>query len=209
MSDREREGYILIDRNILDWKWWKNHNTLIVFLWLLLKAQFHESHWGGVQINRGQVATSMKNIESDNQLSRQQVRTAISNLKSTGEITITRHSKFLVFTIANYDKYQSLTIKPTKKQQSNNHQITINQPHTNTYNTYNTDKRRNKGSLRSDLPEQIEDIIPERDLAGFPSFEDMPCIADGTKRDIPPRVRHLFGSQYDAYWRYMEKCSMS
>lgn len=210
MDGREREGYILIDRNILDWKWWNNNNTLKVFLWLMIKAQFHESYWGGVQIKRGQVATSMKNIESDNQLSRQQVRTAISNLKSTGEITITRYSKFLVFTIVNYNKYQNPTIKSTKEQQLNNHQKTIKQPHTNTYNTYKTDKRRNKVSLRSDsLPRTIEDIVPEVDLAGFPSFEDMPCIADGTKRDIPPRVRHLFDSQYDAYWRYMQQCSMS
>lgn len=56
-------------------------------------------------------------------------------------------------------------------------------------------------------PETIEEIVPERDLAGFPDFEHMPCEADGTKRDIPPNVRHLFDGDYRAYWRYMERCS--
>ena len=58
MANRAREGYVMIDRNILDWKWWQKHNTLIVFLWLLLKANFHESFFGGIKIERGQVATS-------------------------------------------------------------------------------------------------------------------------------------------------------
>ena len=57
------------------------------------------------------------------------------------------------------------------------------------------------------LPGTIEMIRPEIDLAGYPSFEDMPIEADGSKRDIPPRVRHLFDGDYGAYRRYMEKCN--
>ena len=184
MDGREREGYILIDRNILDWKWWNNNNTLKVFLWLMIKAQFHESYWGGVQIKRGQVATSMKNIESDNQLSRQQVRTAISNLKSTGEITITRHSKFLVFTIVNYNKYQNLTIKSTKEQQTNNHQKTIKQPHTNTYNTYKADNADKETAPLIPFPCGVA-VKPEwmdEDLwndVRFRKVEDIPTLLQG------------------------------
>ena len=55
------------------------------------------------------------------------------------------------------------------------------------------------------LPFSIEDIVPERDLDGFPDYEHMPCEADGTKRDIPPRVRKLFNGDYGAYHRYMER----
>ena len=199
MANREREGYVLVDRNILDWKWWRNHNTLIVFMWLLLKAQFHESHWGGVQIGRGQIATSMKNIEFDNQLSRQQVRTAISNLKSTGEITITRHSKFLVITIVNYDKYQNPTIKPTKKQQSNNHQITINQPHTNTYNTSNTIKRSNKGRSAPGSPSGEL----KRGTDAFRNKSHLLLKQDeGNADDIPARYREQFKDNFADYWAW-------
>ena len=54
------------------------------------------------------------------------------------------------------------------------------------------------------LPGSIETIKPEIDLVGCPPFEQMPV--DGTKRDIPKRVRHLFDGDYDAFRRYMERC---
>lgn len=206
-SSRDREGYILVDRNMCEWQWWNKHNTVIVFLWLLMKAQFHESQFCGVKIERGQVATTIGNIMQHNNLSKQQVRTAISNLKSTQAITLTRHSKFLVITILNYDEYQNPTRSTTKKQQSNNIHVTFKQHYTNTYNTSNTDKRRNTRSAR-DFPETIEEIDPERDLDGYPGFDEMPCEADGTKQDIPPRVRKLFDGDYRAYWRYMKECSI-
>ncbi len=204
MADREREGYVLIDRNILDWKWWQKHNTVIIFLWLLLKAQFHESFFSGIKLKRGQLATTIGNIGSANKYTIQEVRTALNSLKSTGEITIERHPRFLVITIVNYNRYQNLTIKSTIKQQSNNNQTTIEQQYTNTYNTDNTLERSNARSTRNRLPRTIEEIVPERDLVGCPPFEDMPNR--GSKRMIPQRVRKLFDGDYDAFWRYMERC---
>lgn len=203
-SSRDREGYILIDRNMCEWRWWQKHNTVIVFLWLLMKAQFHESYFKGVKVSRGQVATSVANIEKSNGLSRQEVRTAISNLKSTNAITTERYHNFIVITIVNYDEYQNLTIKKTKKQLSSNHLVTILQPHTNTYNTDNEEER-SKGSLRSDLPKTEDEIDFDRDLGGLPNIEDLPEEADGTKRDIPPRVRGLF-TDYGAFRRYIIRC---
>ena len=206
VADRDREGYILLDRNILNWQWWQKHNTLIVFLWLLMKAQFHESYFQGVKIERGQLATSLSNIEQHNKLTRQQVRTAISNLKSTNAITVTRYARFIVITIINYEEYQTLTIKPTRKQQSYNNHVTIIQPHTNTYNTDNTLERRNTRSARHPLPKTENDIRPEIDLEGCLPFDQLPSEADGTKRDIPPRVRKVFDGDYGAFRRYMERC---
>lgn len=183
MADRDREGYILLDRNILEWKWWQKHNVLIVFIWLLLKAQFHDSHFGGAKIERGQVATTIGNIGSANKLSVQEVRTSLNSLKSTGEITITRHSRFLVITIVNYDKYQNLTRKPTIKQQSRNNQSTINQQHTNTYNTYNTGERSINCSAEpypcgaTEKPEWMTDEI--WDKIKYRTAENMPGIELG------------------------------
>ena len=54
------------------------------------------------------------------------------------------------------------------------------------------------------LPGAIEVIKPEIDLNGC-RFENMPSEIDGTKRDIPKRVRHLFDGDYGAFYRYMER----
>ena len=195
MADRDREGYILLDRNILEWKWWQKHNVLIVFIWLLLKAQFHDSHFGGARIERGQVATTLGNIGSANKLSVQEVRTSLNSLKSTGEITITRHSRFLVITIVNYDKYQNLTRKPTIKQQSRNNQSTINQQHTNTYNTLNT-RKRSKGRSAPDAPSGT----PKRGTDEFRRVSHLLLKKDeGTVDDIPMIYRDQFKT-FSEYW---------
>ena len=208
MADKNY-GYIFLNKNMKQWRWVKNPNTAWTFVYLLLSANYQDHDFQNVTIHRGQVATSIASLAFNTGQSYAQARRSLSNMVSTGELTITRHSKFLVITIVKYDEYQNADNQKTNIRQTDDNQMTNKSQHLYKYNKRNTENKKNKGSLRSDLPEQIEDIIPERDLAGFPSFEDMPCIADGTKRDIPPRVRHLFGSQYDAYWRYMEKCSMS
>ena len=194
MASRNREGYILIDRNMCDWQWWHKHNTVIVFLWLLMKAQFHESYFGGQKIERGQVATTLENIEKSNGLSRQEVRTAIFNLKKTEAITITRCSKFNIITIVNYDEYQNLTITPTKKQHSNNNQITIKKPHTNTYNTYKADNADKETAPLVPFPCGVA-VKPEwmdEDLwndVRFRKVEDIPTLLQG---------------EYDTYIEYAE-----
>ena len=194
MADRDRTGYVLIDRNILEWKYWQKHNTLIVFLWLLLKANFHESYFSGVKVERGQVATSIQGIMSSCNLTRQEVKTSLVHLKSNGEINITRHSSFLIITIVNYDKYQDLNIKSNINQTSDKHQSNINQTHPNTYNTNKTDKRRNKRSAQKD------ENGPVRGSALWKAKSHILLQRDeGTLDDIPDEIRGDYKS-FQEYW---------
>lgn len=79
----------------------------------------------GVQIGRGELATSYKSLSEQTGMSVQNVRTALNHLKLTGEITSGQHSKFSVISIVNYDLYQSqLTSKLTSSQQAANKQLT-------------------------------------------------------------------------------------
>ena len=114
-------GFIKLDRGILSWGWYKDPNTMRVFVHLLLLANYHDSEFMGVTIHRGQVATSYSAIADDLKLTVQNVRTAINHLKSTNEITCKSFSKFQVISIENYDKYQGgLTGKSTPTQQATN-----------------------------------------------------------------------------------------
>jgi len=102
----EKTTWIKIDRNILNWRWFTDRNTLQVFLWLLLNANIKPNGFMGVTVKRGEVATSYKTIASQSKMTENQARTAIQHLKTTGEITVTKHSKFSVISIVNYDLYQ-------------------------------------------------------------------------------------------------------
>lgn len=117
----EPTTFIKLDRNILDWRWYKNANTMRVFLHLLINANVTDNDFETITIHRGEVAASYKSIADALVLSVQEVRTAIKHLKSTGELTVTKYSKFQVFSIVRYSSYQD---KQQANQQSSNRQST-------------------------------------------------------------------------------------
>ena len=115
-----RSGFIKIDRKIVDWRWYSDANTMRVFLHLLLIANYEDKPFEKVIIRRGEAVISYPKLARELKLSIQQARTAIEHLKTTGEITVTSHSKFSVVTVINYDKYQTAN-------RQNNRQSTGNQ----------------------------------------------------------------------------------
>jgi hypothetical protein len=129
-------GYIKIHRSILGWEWYDDKNTKIVFLHLLLNANFEDRNWHGILIKRGQVLIGRSKLAKSTCLSEQEIRTSISKLKSTNEITIESTNRFTIITLTKYDLYQSCD---TKINQQNNHQYsqptTNNQPTTNQQST--------------------------------------------------------------------------
>ena len=124
-------GYIKLHRKLLEWGWYKDQNTMIVFLHLLLIANYAESEYMGVKIHPGQAVIGRKSLAKALGMSEQNVRTALNHLKSTNEITIKATNKFSVVTIVKWELYQvddgKVTNKPTKKphndQPTTNHTI--------------------------------------------------------------------------------------
>lgn len=99
-------GYIKIDRKILEWEWYKNINTKILFLHMLLKANWKDGKFEGKLIPRGSFVSSIPKLALENDLTINEVRTALKHLKETGEITVKSHSKYSVYTVTNYTLYQ-------------------------------------------------------------------------------------------------------
>ena len=125
------KGYIKLWRSMLSWEWYDDPPTMVVYVHLILSANIDNVIWHGIEIPRGSLISSYAKIAKRTGLSIQQTRTAISHLETTGEITRSAHSKFTVFTLNNYDKFQEVTQKSTSKslknQQANPNQSTFNQ----------------------------------------------------------------------------------
>ena len=102
-----KSTFIKLDRNILCWGWYKDINTFKLFLHLLLVANIKDAHFMGHLISRGQHVSSYQNLSTLTGLSIMEVRTAIKHLKATHELSIHSTNKFTIFTIKNYDVYQS------------------------------------------------------------------------------------------------------
>ena len=99
--------YIKLSRRILEWEWYSDINTKVLFLHMLLKANWKDGRFQGVEIPRGSFASSYQGLAQETGLSIKNVRTALEHLKSTGEVAVNRQLKFTIFTIKNYLLYQS------------------------------------------------------------------------------------------------------
>ena len=136
------KGYIKLNREILSWGWYKNINTLHVYLHLLLKANFKDGEFESRKIKTGQVVTSLRHLSDETGLSLQQVRTALKHLKSTHDVTIETTSNYTIITMKNYEKHTLSTHNLTSEQQTSNKRATYEQQQ---YNKNNKKYKNNKG----------------------------------------------------------------
>ncbi len=147
------EGWITLQRKMLEWEWYSNINVKIVFLHLLLTANYKDKKWKGIEIKRGQVVTSYSNLADDVGLTVRQVRCAIDKLKMTNEITTKPTNKYTLITIEKYNYYQNVEQENdiqndtqddkqmTNKGQTNDNQMTIKCQQHNKDNNINKDNK--------------------------------------------------------------------
>ena len=100
-------GFVQLHRSILDWEWYGDINTTRLFIHLLLTANYEPKPWKGITIDRGQRVASYGKLAEETGLSIKQIRASIRHLKRTGEVAHTATSKYCLFTVKNYDRYQT------------------------------------------------------------------------------------------------------
>lgn len=131
------EGFIKLHRKFIDWEWYRDVNTKILFLHLLFKVNWKDGRFMGIEVPRGSLITSIEHLASETGLTVQNVRTSINKLKSTGELTSKPTNKYTLVTLTNYGFYQDddkqLTNKSTDKL-TNEQQTTNNNRRKKEYN---------------------------------------------------------------------------
>ncbi|NDO45989.1 hypothetical protein [Clostridium sp. MD294] len=143
----ESGGFIKLYRSILKWEWYDDINVKVLFLHLLLKANYEYKKWRGIEIQKGDVVSSISHLSNETQLTPQQVRTCLTKLKKTGEITIKTTSKYTLIHIEKYSFFQTQqqtdNKQITNKQQTDNKQVT-NKQQTNNKQITNEQQTNNK-----------------------------------------------------------------
>jgi len=115
--------FIKLFEQITSWEWFRHPNTLCLFIYLLVKANYRDSKMGGMTVRRGQLVTSLPRIATDTGLTIRQTRTALAHLISTGEVTDESNNQHRVITIVKYDYFQNATDGLTGKRQANDRRI--------------------------------------------------------------------------------------
>jgi hypothetical protein len=100
------QGWLRLHRRFLEWEWYHDMNTKVLFLHLLLKANHKDKNWQGTVIKRGEFVTSLDKLKHETGLTIKQIRLSLDKLKKSGEIDKQTTSKFTRLTIVNFNKYQ-------------------------------------------------------------------------------------------------------
>lgn len=132
----ENNSWIKLYRKFLEWEWYDDVNTKVLFLHILLRANYKDKKWRGEVIHRGEWITSLEHMSQETGLSVQQVRTSIDKLKSTNEITYLGTPNYSKITVKNYKKYQQATSSLTNEQQTINKRLTTTKERKKERNIY-------------------------------------------------------------------------
>ena len=111
------KGSIKLHRSIMSWEWYKEPNTMRLFIHCLLKAQYQDSKFKGLTIKRGSFITGRNILGQELGLTPQQVRTILNKLKETEEINISSTTRGTLIEVVNYESYHvsDTPIKPITK----------------------------------------------------------------------------------------------
>lgn len=126
MAQSETNGFVKLDRGILNWEWYEDTYTARLFFHCILKANWKAGNWKGQPYERGQFITSLPSLAKELGCSERNIRTALKHLISTGEVTSKTTNRYRIITVCNYDKYQS-TDRQTDRQVTGNRQASDRQ----------------------------------------------------------------------------------
>ncbi|MGL2995277.1 hypothetical protein [Flavobacterium sp. TSSA_36] len=109
------KGFTKINNDIVNWEWYTDINTKVLYIHLLLKANFEAKNWRGIAIEKGQLVTSNEHLSIETGLSVSKVRGAIKKLIDTKVIAKEATNKYTKITLLKFDIDTCFDIKNNKQ----------------------------------------------------------------------------------------------
>lgn len=103
-------GFIVIDRKIKEWRWWKNQTARDIWIYMLLEANWKDGFWGaeGIPVKRGQFITSYSKLANETGYDRRTAKRWLDVFTDDGMCTCECTGKYILITLINYCKYQDV-----------------------------------------------------------------------------------------------------
>jgi hypothetical protein len=168
---------------MIDWEWFTDPKTAHFWVYLLLRANWRDGRFKGIEVKRGQLLMSLQDMAKETGLSVQNVRTAINRLKSTRQLTCQSTRYGMLISIVKYDNFQILDDDAnTQTNTPSNKELTRNQHATNTQLTTNEEYKEVNKVRR----EEYKDLKKE-DFSNEKSKKESPK----STRFIPPTLEEV------------------
>lgn len=101
-------GWIKIYRSLLDWEWFDDAETVQLFIYLLVTANYEDKKWRGMVVERGQTIIGVAALAKRLGSTERKIRTRLEYLTNSGTISRKTTNRFTIVTICNYDSYQDV-----------------------------------------------------------------------------------------------------
>jgi hypothetical protein len=141
----------------------------VLFIHCLLKANYNDKKWHGIEIKRGSFITSLRTLSKETHLSIQQTRTSLDKLISTNEITNKSTSHYRVITIVNFNKYQTNNKQDNKQvtnnQQTDNKQVTTTIERVESIESIDREKQKKSSNIEKSSINILKDSSFKNELA--------------------------------------------
>ena len=135
-------GWIKLHRQFKDWEWYNKSEMVHLFIHCLIKSNFKEGNFQGIEVEKGSFITSLKHLSDETNISIQTIRTCLKKLQLTKEIDVKSTNKLTKITICKYESYQFESDEANK-------QLTNNQQTTNKQLTTIEERKENKEEKES------------------------------------------------------------
>ncbi|WP_291135355.1 GntR family transcriptional regulator [Flavobacterium sp. UBA7663] len=128
-------GFVKLSKQVLEWQWYSDPNVARLYFHILLKANFKENNWRGIEIKIGEFVTSIDKLHVELNISIQTIRTALKKLERTGYIERRPTNQFTLIKLLDSDVFtkeffisnkQVNNPKTIHKHSSNNQKTTTN-----------------------------------------------------------------------------------
>jgi hypothetical protein len=176
------DGFLLLERSILDSKVFASEKALKIWIWLLAKANYEQRHvpvrvgagQSVVTIARGQLLFGRFKAEDELNIDGSTIYKILKQFETDERITIESNSHYSVITICNYDSKQRLEYTPiTPDEQPNDSQVTTPQQHRNNTVTHLKNNNQLKNTIIKEIPvlEFSEHLRTERMKEKFSQWQ--------------------------------------
>ena len=119
----EDNSWVKLYRKLLEWEWWGDKNTTCLFLYLLLRANWKDTSWRGIEVKKGSLITSTPSLMRDLKMTERETKTALKHLEKTGEIVRQTTHRYSLISVKNFESYQDE--RPTNVRQTSDKGLQI------------------------------------------------------------------------------------
>lgn len=190
-------GWIKIYRSLLDWEWFDDAETVRLFIYILLSANYEDKKWRDMMVERGQTIIGIEALAKRLKTTRQKIRTRLEKLEKYGTIRTAATNRFTIITICNYDSYQDgcEPLQPSDNQQITN-SLSEFQPTNNQQNNRNLTTTKEDKNIRSkEDKEEVAKATSEKaaEKKGKGKSGEDPKPKDATKKPTEAHTETLEG----------------